>query len=39
MHIGAKIGAKKAVFCQNEETKKWQDRLELPLFFVKVLSC
>ncbi len=26
MHIGAKIGAKKAVFCQNEGTKKWQDR-------------
>lgn len=22
MHIGAKIGAKKAVFCQNEETKE-----------------
>ena len=29
MHIGAKIGAKKAVFCQNEETKKWQDRFEV----------
>ena len=36
MHIGAKIGANKAVFCQNEETKKWQDRLELPL---SLLNC
>ena len=39
MHIGAKIEAKKAIFCQNEETKKMARPIGIATFFVKLLNC